>query len=274
MNQSCVFNAYLYDLMNKGHASDYYSPEYFDVWFYNKGASEFKSRNNIDDRLGSYSNLVENIKYLGNLHATEITTTDSDGLPSEDSYSKLLNIPVSAFIFSEKDNPSSSDIRHDINYNGFDYTVNQILSTGKPAETFINMSDDKSKWKYMKSYFQQEYAFSDEFVENEYLRYEIPLDYVVGEETHVKPIHDTVIYNTHGNMGGGLLITRYDGARNKDVMTQEQINKQNDWPAISGMPVNPENAIPCVYFDLPKTYNPINSELKIQWSENGLFTLK
>ena len=83
-------------------------------------------------------------------------------------------------------------------------------------------------------------------------------------------------------VGGALFITWYDGKRltlynnNGNLVTDEidPITKQRNPLMYKSFPEQSGSCIPVCYMDLPQTYNLNKVLLNIEWSENGLFSLK
>ena len=72
-----------------------------------------------------------------------------------------------------------------------------------------------------------------------------------------------------GFRGNGILVTWYSGDR---VSKDEADNKLNDY--IFNEPKNPETSIPFAYYKLPKDYIPISRKIKVEWSDDGLISVK
>lgn len=277
-----VFNAYLYDAMTgtiKG--SDYYRANMFDVWFCPSGI-KLEPEQNLKE-LRFYDDIFkakfpeDRLVYVGNLGNMQVRTQEEDGMPSVSSYQGIFNVPVSAYIFSKNNCPPNIMIQNDFCYTAYDYSVDDAT---KNHTDYLGQYASTDSWKRRERYFTSEYAFSDEFDSSEYDTYEIPTTYLTGPETTLSASDVSLSGNLHGAIGGALLISRYTGKRIRDISGSLVYKDPATWAtcsaeyiATSAMPVSGTSAesIPCIYYELPKTYKFSNAVVNIQWSENGLF---
>lgn len=307
-----VFNSFLNLLVSTDskYTKDYiYDNRNFDVWFCNKSLN-FSAENGMDKKLKDFPKLTSNISYLGNLNVFSIDTVFADdGLPSEFTYQSkdYLNIPASAYIFSKNQYPSTCKLNKDYNYQNFDYYVadTSLDINGKFALKNTNDYDItklatynnqiKSKWTPIADYFASEYCFSGEYDQAEYAVYDIPEERLVENKTNVYTNTSELLIPPTNVVGGALLITWFDGTRqniynNDGELTTtsgytykvdndqgQEEERYKKYPlAYRNAPstATSGNSIPVTYMELPKTYNLKDVKLNIQWSENGLFSLK
>lgn len=326
MNNNVIFNSFM-DLLlntetiNKAKSKnltvkDYiYDNKKIDIWFCSKGIG-FKN-NNLKAKLSDDEFASHEMTYIGNIGSLRLEDVFSeDGLPNEQSYQELLNIPASAYIFSNYQYPTSCRIRKDYNYQGFNYYVadtsnkikNENITTtdlvsnyARPfynyditeTTTFINSSDNKKDWKEISSYFAQEYNFSSGYNVDEYATYNIESEQLLEDQINLVTDNSKFVIPPNNVVGGALLFTWYSGSRTpyynlsgKLTTTSSYsytiINSQGEEEVIEkslpvvypNMPLVSGDCIPVCYMELPKTYNLKDAVMNIQWSENGLFSLK
>ena len=178
-NNSTTFNSFLNLLLARRSRTDsnkkltkteIYDNCKFDLWFCAKGRSfsgtEFQS---LDLQLDTLfpSNKAEdegiippkdnslyppNIMYLRNLGNLDIQTVFSeDGLPSEETYQHLLDIPASAYIFSKNQYPIESKVNQDYNYKAIDFYVadtSELPNAQYDVQTVLNNDVDIMPFPY------------------------------------------------------------------------------------------------------------------------------
>lgn len=279
-----VFNAYLYDVMTgtvKG--KDYYRANMFDVWLCPSGIKLYSEQNpknlRFSDDLFKRKFPEDKLVYLGNLGNMLVRTQEEDGMPSISSYQEIFDIPASAYIFSVNDCPPNIPIQNDFCYTAYDYSVDEVT---RNHGNYLDGFADTVGWKRREKYFQSEYGFSNKFDKDnpEYEIYEIPTTYLKGPETTLSATDVSLSGNLHGAVGGALLVSRYTGKRIRDISGNLVYKDPATWAqnsaeyiATSARPISSTsaNSIPCVYYELPKSYKVSNAVVNIQWSENGLF---
>ena len=225
----------------------------------------------------------------------------------------FLNIPESAYIFSTRQFPRNCNVDRDYNYTAFKYYVDDT-SLDKYQEPSQSMGPRTSydpimgpkenydltkvysvhdaqngfhektmhDWEPVSGYFKSEYNFTSGYDPTEYATYNIKEIPLVENQMNVKsPVKQFDIPPV--NMAGGtLFITWYDGQRlalynnNGNLVTDEidPVTKQKNPLMYKSFPAQSGKCIPVCYMDLPQTYNLNKVLLNIEWSENGLFSLK
>ena len=242
--------------------------------------------------------------YLSNLGQFSIeNVSKEDGLPATMSYQEMLDIPASAYLFSKYDAPVKTPLKKDTCYMNFKYYVNDTFHTDE-AEKVLDRTNDfdinrigdddiVTDWNdYCRKYFETDYNFSSGFSATDYNVYDVKRDYVVEGMTNIRSSDkgfDIVQTNSNTYVGGALLITWYNNKREplynyegklyyEDVLEKKlegtDINVKFMNPAYKLFPVNYNKAIPFCYIELPKTYNLKDNKINVQWSENGIVTLK
>lgn len=244
--------------------------------------------------------------YLSNLGQFSIeNVSKEDGLPATMSYQEMLDIPASAYLFSKYDAPRRTPLKRDTCYKDFDYYVddtfhekesNYVLDrTNNFDITQIPNNEMVNYWKeYCKDYFENDYNFSSGFSATDYNVYNVERDYVVEDMTNLRSENkdfDIVQTNSNTYIGGALLITWYNGNRVplysyegklyykdtlKDVLEKQNSTKNVEFmtPAYKLFPSDYNMAIPFCYIDLPKSYNLKDNKVNVQWSENGIVSVK
>ena len=244
--------------------------------------------------------------YLSNLGQFSIeNVSKEDGLPATMSYQEMLDIPASAYLFSKYDAPRRTPLKRDTCYKDFEYYVddtfhekesNYVLDrTNNFDITQITNDEMVNYWKeYCKDYFENDYNFSSGFSATDYNVYNVERDYVVEDMTNLRSENkdfDIVQTNSNTYIGGALLITWYNGNRVplynyegklyykdtlKDVLDKQNSTKNVEFmtPVYKLFPSDYNMAIPFCYIDLPKTYNLRDNKVNVQWSENGIVSLK
>jgi hypothetical protein len=279
-----VFNSYLYDVMtgtDKG--MDYYRANMFDVWLCPSGVNVTSNKNKKDlrfsDTVFKYMFPDDKLVYIGNLGNMQVRTQEEDGMPSVSSYQEIFNIPASAYIFSKNDCPANMPIQNDFCYTAYDYSVDEVT---RNHGSYLGTTAYSTDWKRREKYFQSEYGFSYNFDNGntEYDIYEVPTTYLKGPETTVSASDVSLFGNLHGAVGGALLVSRYTGKRIRDISgsyvykdPETWLQNSAEYIATSARPIDSTSgeSIPCVYYELPKSYKISNAVVNIQWSENGLF---
>ena len=242
--------------------------------------------------------------YLSNLGQFSIeNVSKEDGLPATMSYQEMLDIPASAYLFSKYDAPVKTPLKKDTCYMNFKYYVNDTFHTDETENVLdrtndfdinrIGNDDIVTDWNdYCRKYFETDYNFSSGFSATDYNVYDVKRDYVVEGMTNIRSSDkgfDIVQTNSNTYVGGALLITWYNNKREplynyegklyyEDVLEKKlegtDINVKFMNPAYKLFPVNYNKAIPFCYIELPKTYNLKDNKINVQWSENGIVTLK
>ena len=324
-NNNVVFNSFM-DLLlnpetiNKAKSKnltvkDYiYDNKKFDIWFCSKGIG-FKN-DNLKAKLSDDEFKSHEMTYIGNIGSLRLEDVFSeDGLPNEQSYQELLNIPASAYIFSNYQYPTSCRIRKDYNYQGFNYYVadtsnkikneyiantNIISNYARPfynydiTETtaFYN-KNTKDAWKQNSAYFAQEYNFSSGYNVDEYATYNIEAEQLLEDQINLATNNSKFIIPPNNVIGGALLFTWNGGKRTAyynlsgklttassynytiiNAQGKEEVIEKPLPVVYPNIPVVSGDCIPVCYMELPKTYNLKDAVMNIQWSENGIFSLK
>ena len=287
-----------------------YDTKKFDIWFCSKG---LQFDNNMNDTLGSlFSNNITYLNNLGNITLENISS--EDGLPSSGCYqmSEFLDIPASAYIFSKYNYPNKCKINADYNYESLSYYVNDCFTTIPEGEQNVlspfNNYDIKSleqlpdsEKQYIDSneqYFMSDYGFNEKYDPTEYVIYNIPKKLLIEDQTNATVTNGNFNIPMINVIGGALLVTWSDESKqkiynyNSQLMTKDQVVEKlsesnpeitqsdielelNKLPvAYESFPVNSANCIPVSYTELPRIYNLKNTKLNIQWSEDGIFSLK
>lgn len=269
MSKGFVCNAYINHLLqnNKTKLIDHLEPLHFDAWFlYNYTVKEpaYKDINS------KFSDLIQDqrFEYLGVLHKAKTETiSDIDGLESETTYEGLFNTPVSSYLFSNIDKPKTGTlIERDIYYSAFNYEVYDAKKVNYDIAKMDGVITDADQAAYdaeMK-HFTEEYTFNSGYNANEYRIYSIPENPVCESQTNLKTDDITLSSTKPGFIGNGIMITWYDGDR---------AEKNNTIGLLEGQPINSAAAVPCAFYALPKTYAPHNDKIKIEWSDDGLFSV-
>lgn len=300
MAKQQVFNSFLKLLMSGKEKEEIYNKMSFDLWFCSKNIN---FSNDLDDRLGNYfdANNSKQILYIGNLGNMEIQNVFSeDGLPTEDCYqsSGFLNIPASAYIFSKHNYPRDCRIDQDYNYMGYDYYVedttlnldsNQAIMEPENNYDITSLSAMdfyehyvKPTWQNIGPYFKTEYGFTSGYDDKEYSIYNIEKLPLVEDQFNVYSNNTKFDIQSTNIIGGAFLVTWYDGERanvyndnGKEVLEElNQVTKQKNPLIYANKPTEPQNSILVSYTELPKTFNLNKMSMNIQWSENGLFSIK
>ena len=269
MSKGFVCNAYINHLLrnDKDKLNNHLEPLHFDAWFvYNCDVREPVAKN-INSK---FSDFMENqrFEYLGVLHKAQTETiSDIDGLEAETSYEGLFNTPVSSYLFSNFDKPTTGTlIERDIYYSAFNYNVYDAKKANYNIAQMEGVISDADRAVYdseMK-HFTENYNFSSGYNANEYRIYSIPEEPVCEGQTNLKT-DDIVLSSTKpGFIGNGIMITWYDGNR---------AEKHNSMNMIEYQPINSGDAIPCAFYALPKTYAPHNDKIKVEWSDDGMFSV-
>lgn len=218
--------------------------------------------------------------YLGNLDGMKVETTDDSGMAKAGTYPQMFEIPVSGYLFSQKGCPKDIPFTNDFAYKSFNYSVyNRKLEDTFTGNYVPDSEAEKALWKAARvPYFESEYNFSSGYNSSEYTKYGVDDKNLVGEYVSIGTNDVSLSADIHNSIGGALLITRYTGKRIRDYNKYSE-----DWPTYSAecltcsatpsMPIHETSgeAIPCMYFELQKTYKLNNAVINIQWSENGLF---
>lgn len=318
-NNNKIFNSFVYNVLLNGKSKEQiYHPTNFDLWFCYKGQ-------NIDNKkelkLGDLKNIFDdssknkgsnfNINkisavYLSNLGQFSIeNVSKEDGLPPTVSYQEMLDIPASAYLFSDHNTPNKTPLKSDTYYTSFDYYVDDSINSIPQGATVLNRTNNynietlnaeiKNYWdSYCKEYFESNYNFSSGFFSGDYNVFDVNRNYVIEDMTNIRSADkdfDIVQTNSNTYVGGALLISWYNSTRKplynyegklyyketlKQLLNDQKSTKSVDFmdPTFKLFPINYSNAIPFCYIELPKTYNLKDNKLNVQWSENGIVTLK
>ena len=164
---------------------------------------------------------------------TEINMFNSDtGYVSEYSYEQVKSLPASSRIFST------------------DPTINSNSWVTEDLEWKSTMLDNE---KRNDNYFKNEYAFSEEYVKEEYdtygLKENVLYENVVRLSAEVFTMNNKKTGNTNAmNLGvGGILLTYNDNAMFKG-----------------------DNELPVAFYDLGKTMFSNYNALQIDWHDDGI----
>ena len=272
---SYVFNSYLYDISMQG--KDYYEPTFFDVWLCQKGIS-VNNDNVLSATLGSLSEKFNPsyMTYLGNLGDMEVRLSDESGMPTNDSYQKIFEIPVSGYLFSNEDCPQDIPFRKDFSFITFDYGVyDKMQESGFSGDFVPTESASAPLWAdARKPYFEAEYGFSSGYSKAEYIANGVSEERLLDKYVSVNTDNVSLSSDVHSCLAGALLISRYTGKRIKNIDKQSQ-----EWASYSAYSASPSMplpefsgmSVPCIYYELQKTYKLKNAVVNIRWSENGLF---
>jgi hypothetical protein len=242
--------------------------------------------------------------YLSNLGQFSIeNVSKEDDLPATASYQEMLDIPASAYLFSKYDAPVKTPLKRDTCYTNFDYYVDDTFNS-KESNNVLNrtngfditkLADKKlvDEWKdYCKDYFESDYNFCSGFSASDYNVFDVKQDFVIEDKINMKTTDkdfDIVQTNSNSYVGGALLITWYNGTRVPLYNYEGKLYYENTLqeklktigkdikfmtPTYKLFPRDYSNAIPFCYIDLPKTYNLRDNKVNVQWSENGIVSLK
>lgn len=329
---SFVFNSYTYNVL-LGNKPSLYHPGNFDLWFCprtnmsNDNDSLLDINFTFGDFLALQKSKVTKKKetvdttnkgskfditkipavYLGNLGSiVRENVSKEDGLPSSGVYQDAdwLNIPASAYIFSKYNYPPKCKVNKDDNYDAGDYNywVNDTFNTRPAGQTAVELNrfNDFTQPNIMPSaecsYFEREYHFTSGYDANEYNIYSIDVNHLVESQFNFKPADNSFTINPTDFVGGGLIITWYDGnseegyeGRTKlyehdgkiyypGVKYEPGSSEYNEYeefaePKFNLFPIDYWAAYPCCYVDLPKDYNLKDTCINVKWSENGVFSL-
>lgn len=265
LNSYLALSRKLYDNKPTSLSAQFYDPSYYDIWLCPKGIS-VSGVNKIDATLATLSGVFykEAMTYLGRLGNQHIECNGDDGMHVKKTYQETYNIPVSAYLFSEKE-CCSDTFQQDSIYTAFNYDVysQRLHYRATGDDYFIGVGPDKY-WSDRQSYFNTMYNFSSAYNKSEYTIYDGPRDYLLGNNISMMSDSVSLSSDVHNAVGGGLLITWYSGNRSS---TYDKL--------ISAYPVDAftdgKAAIPCVYYELPLNYKLKNAIVNIQWSETGLY---
>ena len=326
-NNSIIFNSFVNILLNPAISTkakqqgisvkDYiYDNKKFDVWLCSKSiVFENSDLNSTFDNDNQIKALSENFSYIGNIGALRTENVFSmDGLPSEDSYQKILNIPASAYIFSEYQYPTNCKLNKDYNYYAFPYyvadTTNKVnnikMSSPVIGSTYLRPNNNyditlltnynssiKKDWTPNKDYFLHEYNFSSGYNSEEYAMYSVDEELLIEDQINITTNRSTFEIPPINSIGGALLIswndkereniynhngelTNVSGKQYKIELPDGTIEtKEKHYPlAYTNFPKYSGASIPVCYSELPKNYNLKEVLLNIEWSQNGIFSLK
>lgn len=277
-----VYNAYLKHLVNnnKQDVAHNFDNCRFDAWFlynYNYQNPALSAVNlTFQEAIGDTT-----CEYLGALNNAKLETVSTiDGLEAELSYEALFNTPVSAYLFSEQDKPKTGTmIERDIYYETFDYTVYDAKKYDYDMERYPCIAgyenhsngrrpvdEDNSEYDNYLSFISHfsEYGFNSGYDPSEYRIYGIAEEPACEDQINLKVDNSSFTVKDGAFVGNGILVTWYNGER----------ATENERGYIFNEPKNPDSCIPCAYFQLPLSYRPGVSKLKVEWSDNGLFSVK
>lgn len=262
-----VFNCYINHLLNnnKFELDKHIDNVHFDAWFvYN-----YRDSDNLLDKNLTFNEALTNsmYEYLGILKNAKIETiSDVDGLESENTYEGVFNTPVSSYLFSNNDMPKTGTlIEKDIYYSAYDYDVYSAKRYNYDIKNYPTLKTELTNNKTYDSFIDHfnMYDFSSGYDSSEYKVYGIQELPLCEGQTNIKVDNDEYSGKTAGFEGNGILVTWYNGERaNED---EHEYNFKQ--------PKYPEQSIPCAFFKLPKSYKPVDNKIKIQWSDDGLFSV-
>ena len=274
---SHMLNSYLslsHKLYKQGLSEQLNDPSYYDIWLCPHGISLSgknynECKNNINATLATMTATFpkDGMTYLGILGNQHIECNGDDGMHLEKTYQEIYNIPVSAYLFSNKE-CCSDTFQLDSCYTAFNYNVyKQRLYYNAVGDDYFTKggADGPGKhWPNKQKHFNSIYNFASGYNSSEYYRYDGPTDYMLGDNVSMMADNVSLSSDIHNATGGGLLITWYSGNRSSEVDKM-----------VSAYPVdaftNGKAAIPCIYYELPLNYKLNNAIVNIQWSENGLY---
>jgi len=280
-NRGFVYNVYIKHLLDndKRNLANHLDNVRFDAWFLHAYNTANPDLSAIDL---TFQRAVRNTQYeyLGALKNANLETiSDIDGLESETTYEGLFDVPVSAYLFSNQDKPQTGTlIERDIYYNSFDYSVYSAKRYNYDLEKYpkIVAGEGYSRdWVEANHYGMTNkeytefvnhfsgYDFGSGYNPSEYRIYSINEQPVCESQTNLKVDSETFVEKDYGFVGNGILVTWYRGERANENETEYTFNE----------PKSPNDCIPCAYFRLPKEYKPTDKKVKVQWSENGLFSV-
>lgn len=267
-----VYNVYINHLLKNGKedVSNNFTNVKFDAWFLTDYNNQNPSMSAIDLTFDEATANARCCVYLGTLNNADIETVSTvDGLESELSYesSGFLSTPVSSYLFSTVDRPTTGTmIERDIYYKTFNYSVYSAKACNYDLSKYPRLRErpDEDFIRHFSGY-----NFSSGYDASEYQIYGIEEEPLCEDQTNLKVDDSSFTGKFDGFSGNGILVTWYNGER---ATEDEANNKLNNY--IFNEPKNPEDSIPCAYFQLPKAYNPLNKRLKVQWSDDGLFSVK
>lgn len=305
-----VFNSYVYNILLSQKQSIYDSIN-FDVWFCHK----INIDNNCNLKLWNFPFFSEQAGntganfdidkigaiYLGNLGSLTLeNVSKEDGLPPSGNYQdeNWLNIPASAYIFSNYSNLHNTNLTVDDNFYAdtvnHDYYVEDSFSKPtniKPTTLVANKANNFNVSginSSEKEYFESEYSFSSGYDINEYRIYNVNLKPLIESQTNFKSTNSEFLISPTNYDGGALLISWYNDTRTKLYNYDGKLyypgvkytpgtedydkNEKFKIPTYNAFPVYYWQAIPCCYFNLPKNYSLKDTEINIRWSENGIFS--
>lgn len=271
-NRGSVFNVYIKHLLNnnKTAVNDNFVNTKFDAWFLYDFKQDNPAMSSINLTFNEATANATCCEYLGPIDNAVIETVSTvDGLESEFSYefSSFFNTPVSSYLFSNYDKPKTGTmIDRDIYYDSFDYSVYSAKAYNYDLSKYPNLTErpDEDFNRHFSAY-----NFESGYNSDEYNVYGIKEEPLCEDQTNLKADDSSFTGKVDGFVGNGILVTWYSGDR---VSKDEADNKLNDY--IFNEPKNPENSIPCAYYKLPKKYIPLKRKVKVEWSDDGLISVK
>lgn len=167
-----------------------------------------------------------------NVTGTNINSYNKDSsLSSDISHQEFFNTPASAYIFSDSNANAECSILNDLDYS-------------------LTAMDDET----LRKYFEEQYDFSSDYVEEEYLGYNI-LRTFMDENAFCLSADDFILNSENGNPSAmdngaaGLLLSYYDE------------NHQG------------ESQIPIVYYEFPKVFYSSKNYLEVDWHADGILRI-
>lgn len=271
-NRGLVFNSYIKHLLNNDKAfvdSNIINTK-FDAWFLYDFKQDNPAMSSINLTFNDATANARYCKYLGPINNAEIETVSTvDGLEAEFSYefSSFFNTPVSSYLFSNYDKPKTGTmIDRDIYYDSFDYSVYSAKAYDYDLSKYPNLTErpDEDFDKHFSAY-----NFESGYSPSEYRIYGIKEEPLCEDQSNLKADDCVFSGKVEGFRGNGILVTWYSGDR---ASKDEADNKLNDY--IFNEPKNPETSIPFAYYKLPKDYVSITRKVKVEWSDDGLISVK
>ena len=288
-NRGSVFNVYIKHLLdnNKSNGANDFNNTKFDAWFLYDYKQDNPAMSSINLTFNEVTANATCCEYLGPINNAIIETISTvDGLESEFSYesSAFFDTPVSSYLFSNYDKPQTGTmIDRDIYYSAYDYSVYSAKAYNYdlleypdliPQEHGHSGPHSQSDITPYNNYIDfikhfSAYNFESGYSPNEYRIYGIKEEPLCEDQTNLKADNSSFTGKIDGFIGNGILVTWYNGNR---ASKDEADNKLNDY--IFNEPKNPENSIPCAYYKLPKKYTPLKRKVKVEWSDDGLISVK
>lgn len=289
-----------------------YDTRKFDIWLCPKGCS-FKNEMN-DTLGDIFSSNITYLNNLGNITLENVNSEDGLPSSGCYQMTEILNVPASAYIFSKNNYPQDCKVNMDYDYESMNYFVDDCCAKNNyvphvprlsPENSYdVNKVSNELSTKDLEyftdnsAHFVTEYGFSSGYNSDEYSIYNIPKNLLIEDQVNLKTTDGNFDLPAINVNGGALLITWTDLGKQKvysyhsELLTSGSIynrmkqansgltvgefeNEIRYIPvAYENFPINSAACIPVSYTELPKNYNLKNTKLNIQWSEDGVFSLK